>query len=134
MNEKQLALVLTHLGKALLAAADDLDGLSQPTPNHAPESRPKSARSVMAHDRRMYLQHAVLQGLMEHGGSMPKADFARMARLTGYTRGYAQFYADNARAKERLCTLVDGTVTITDKGRSRLAYAKEHLGSLRATG
>lgn len=126
-SDEVTAQLLVDLGTALLRAANRL---RQPQPVTVVQ-RPEGP---VTHETRMRLQRAVLQALVDAGGSMPRTKFAKVAREVGYGRGYAQFYsAAKAGSKHgSLATLSAdrSTVTITNKGRARLEYATEFLAEV----
>lgn len=93
----------------------------EPTKAQKRERRRKQVESTC---RRQY---EVLQTLMNHGGSMPQVDFIKVASDLGYSKGYAQYYADRVKSTS-LCVLHEGVVTITEKGKKRLAWDKNFLG------
>jgi 4-hydroxy-3-methylbut-2-en-1-yl diphosphate synthase IspG/GcpE len=86
-------------------------------------------REVLKQTARM--QYTVLQALVNAGGSMSHADFNLWCDKAGYGKGRAQFYANRAKSESKdgsLCTITNGTVTITSKGTTRLSEHAQFLG------
>lgn len=126
------------IGQALIDLADKMDApsITPPTSISTTTTIPVTDEPTKAQKREARRkvventcrrQYEVLKTLTDNGGSMPQVDFIKVASDLGYSKGYAQYYADRVKS-DSLCTLHEGVVTITEKGKNRLAWDKNFLG------